>query len=39
MLPSVDHEKQCLKRILDLVRSRMIRHTLGSDNSSPTIGV
>ena len=32
-------EKQCLKRIADLVRNRMVFLRLGSDNSCPTIGL
>jgi len=32
-------EEQCLKRIPDLVRSRMVLLRLGSDNSCPTIGL
>jgi len=30
-------EEQCLKRIPDLVRNRMVLLRLGSDNSYPTI--
>jgi len=32
-------EEQSLKRIPDLFRSRTVRLRLGSDNSSPTIGL
>jgi len=32
-------EEQCLKRISDLVRSRTVLLSLGSDNSCPTIGL
>jgi len=32
-------EKQCLKRITDLVRRRMVLSTLVSGNSSPTMKV
>jgi len=32
-------EEQCLKRITDLVISRMVLLRLGSDNSCPTLGL
>jgi len=32
-------EEQCLKRIPDLVRNRMVLLRLGNDNSCPTIGL
>jgi len=32
-------EEQCLKRIPDLVRSRMVLLRLGSDNSCPRLGL
>jgi len=38
-IPSEISEKQCLKRIPDLVRNRMALFRLGSDNSCPTIGL
>jgi len=38
-IPSEFSEKQCLKRIPDLVRNRTVLLRLGSDNSCPTIGL
>jgi len=32
-------EEQCLKRIPDLVRSKMVLLRLGSDNSCPRLGL
>jgi len=37
-IPSETNEEQCLKRIPDLFRNRMVLG-LGSDNSCPTIGL
>jgi len=39
VIPSEISEKQCLKRIPDLVGNRMAILRLGSDNSCPTIGL
>ena len=38
-IPSEISEEQCLKRIPDLVRNRMVLLRLGSDNSCPTVGL
>jgi len=38
-IPSEISEEQCLQRIPDLVRNRMVLLRLGSDNSCLTIGL
>jgi len=38
-IPSEIGEEQCLKRIPNLVRNRMVLLRLRSDNSCPTIGL
>jgi len=38
-IPSEISEKQCVKRIPDLVRNRTVLTRLGRDNLRPTIGL